>query len=103
MLVCAAVTAVPPVLPLVALSRLALPEIVMAWLRHRPVAVLAALLAIESTSFDAARFLGIAAARVVAAATRSLLTTVAVGVTSFWILYRFTWPRGTPFGRSKRT
>ena len=85
-LACAAVTALPSVLPLVALSRIALPGAVMAWLRHVPVAVLAALLAIEGLSFAAAGYAGIAAALLVAAATRSLIGTVAAGVGVFWLL-----------------
>lgn len=85
-LACAAVTAVPRVLPLVALSHIALPAAVMAWLRHVPVAVLAALLAIEGFSLTAAGYAGIAAALLVAAASRSLISTVAAGVGVLWLL-----------------
>ncbi len=85
-LACAAVTAAPRVLPLVVLSRMRLPDAVMAWLRHIPVAVLAALLAIEALSFPAAGYAGITAALLVAAATRSLIGTVAAGVGVFWLL-----------------
>jgi branched-subunit amino acid transport protein len=85
-LACAAVTAVPRVLPLVALSRVALPAAVMAWLRHVPVAVLAALLAIEAASFTAPGYAGIGAALAMALATRSLIATVAAGVGLFWVL-----------------
>ena len=42
----AAVTALPRVLPLVLLSRIALPQWLVAWLGFVPIAVLAALLAI---------------------------------------------------------
>jgi branched-subunit amino acid transport protein len=85
-LACAAVTALPRVLPLVALSRVTLPDALMAWLRHVPVAVLAALLAIEAASFSSAGYVGIAAALAVAFATRSLIATVAIGVAVFWLL-----------------
>src|ERR1700704_5167367 len=52
---CALVTAVPRVLPLVALSQLQLPPWLADWLRYVPIAVLAALLAIELASAGAAR------------------------------------------------
>src|SRR3989442_11429564 len=52
---CALVTAVPRVLPLVALSRLQLPPWLADWLRYVPIAVLAALLAIELPSAGAPR------------------------------------------------
>jgi branched-subunit amino acid transport protein len=74
------------VLPLVVLSRLALPALVGEWLRHVPVAVLAALLAIEAFSLPGAGYAGIAAAFAAAAATRSLLATVIAGVGLFWLL-----------------
>jgi len=51
---CALVTALPRVLPLVALSRLQLPPWLAGWLRYVPIAVLAALLAIELASTGAA-------------------------------------------------
>jgi len=51
-LACALVTAVPRVLPLVALSRLQLPRWLAGWLRYVPIAVLAALLAIELAPFN---------------------------------------------------
>lgn len=83
---CALVTALPRVLPLVALSRVELPWLLAEWLRHVPVAVLSALLAIELLATGAAGLLSIAAALVVATLTRSLLGTVAAGVALYWLL-----------------
>jgi len=85
-LACAAVTAVPRVLPLVALSRLALPRWLLEWLRYVPVAVLSALLAIELLSSGRAGLPVIAAAFAVAFLTRSLLGTAVAGVAVFWWL-----------------
>ncbi len=85
-LACAAVTAVPRVLPLVALSRLALPRWLLEWLRYVPVAVLSALLAIELLSSGRAGVPAIAAAFAVAFLTRSLLGTAVAGVAVFWWL-----------------
>ena len=93
-LACAAVTAVPRVLPLVLLAKIELPRWLLAWLAYVPVAVLAALLAIEvlvvegkpaiSTANPA--LLAIVPALAVAAATRSLIATVGVGLAAFWTL-----------------
>jgi branched-subunit amino acid transport protein len=85
-LACAAVTALPRVLPLVALSRLALPRWLLEWLRYVPVAVLSALLAIELLSSGRAGLPAIAAAFAVAFLTRSLLGTAVAGVAVFWWL-----------------
>jgi branched-subunit amino acid transport protein len=85
-LACAAVTAVPRVLPLVALSRLELPGWLRAWLGYVPVAVLSALLALELRSSGAAGLPAIAAAFAVAFLTRSLLGTAVAGVLVFWPL-----------------
>lgn len=85
-LACAAVTALPRVLPLVALSRLALPRWLLEWLRYVPVAVLSALLAIELLSSGRAGVPAIAAAFAVAFLTRSLLGTAVAGVAVFWWL-----------------
>jgi branched-subunit amino acid transport protein len=85
-LACALVTAVPRVLPLVALSRLQLPRWLADWLRYVPIGVLAALLAIELSSAGAAGVPAITAAFAVAAATRSLLGTVIAGVALYWLL-----------------
>lgn len=85
-LACALVTAVPRVLPLVALSRVELPGWLAAWLRYVPIAVLAALLATELASSGRAGLPAIAAALLAAALTRSLLGTVAAGVAVYWLL-----------------
>jgi branched-subunit amino acid transport protein len=85
-LACALVTAVPRVLPLVALSRVALPPWLAAWLRYVPIAVLAALLATELLAAGRSGLPAIAAALVVAVLTRSLLGTVAAGVALYWLL-----------------
>jgi len=92
-LACALVTAVPRVLPLVLLSRFALPGWLADWLRFVPVAVLAALTAIEvlmpggkTLVLHTPSLAGIAAAFAVAVATRSLLGTVAAGVALYWLL-----------------
>ncbi len=85
-LACALVTAVPRVLPLVALSRMQLPGWLLDWLRYVPVAVLSALLAIELLSAGAAGVPAIGAAFAVAFMTRSLLGTAVAGVAVFWVL-----------------
>jgi branched-subunit amino acid transport protein len=84
-LACAAVTAAPRVLPLVVLSRLQLPGWLLDWLRHVPVAVLSALLAIELLSAGRAGVPAIAAAFAVAFLTRSLLGTACAGVSIYWL------------------
>lgn len=84
-LACALVTAVPRVLPLLVLSRLQLPQWLLDWLRFVPVAVLASLLSLELLSTGTAGLVGITAALVVAAATRSLLGTVLAGVAVYWL------------------
>jgi branched-subunit amino acid transport protein len=84
-LACALVTAVPRVLPLLVLSRLQLPQWLLDWLRYVPVAVLASLLSLELLNTGTAGLVGIAAALVVAAATRSLLGTVLAGVAVYWL------------------
>ena len=85
-LACAAVTAVPRVLPLLVLSRFQLPQWLLDWLRYVPVAVLAALLALETLSTGMAGLLAVAVALGVAAATRSLLGTVLAGVAAYGVL-----------------
>lgn len=92
-LACALVTAVPRVLPLVLLSRFELPAWLLDWLRYVPVAVLAALTAIEvllpggkTLALHAPSLAGVAAAFAVAGGTRSLLATVATGVAIYWML-----------------
>ena len=93
-LACAAVTAVPRVLPLVLLSKIELPRWLVAWLTFVPVAVLAALLAIEvlmvggkpALSTANPSLLAILAALAVAGLTRSLIATVLVGVGAFTLV-----------------
>jgi branched-subunit amino acid transport protein len=93
-LACAAVTAVPRVLPLVLLSRIELPRWLLAWLANVPIAVLAALLAIEvlvvegRLDLSAANpsLLAILPALAVAACTGSLIGTVIAGVAAYWFL-----------------
>lgn len=92
-LACAVVTALPRVLPLVVLSRFALPGWLTDWLRFVPIAVLAALAAIEvllpggqALLFHAPSLAGIAAAFAVAVAARSLLGAVLAGVAVYWLL-----------------
>lgn len=95
-LACAAVTAVPRVLPLLLLSRIRLPGWLLEWLSFVPVAVLAALLAIEvlmvdarpDLSVDNPALLAIVPALAVAGITRSLIGTVIAGVGVFWLLLR---------------
>ena len=93
-LACAAVTAVPRMLPLVLLSKVELPRWLLAWLAYVPVAVLAALLAIEVLIVDSkplltaanSSLLAIVPALAVAGATRSLIATVLVGVAAYGLL-----------------
>ena len=93
-LACAAVTAVPRVLPLVLLAKIELPRWLLAWLAYVPVAVLAALLAIEvllvegkpSMSSAYPALLAILPALAVAGLTRSLIGTVIAGVAAYWVL-----------------
>ncbi len=95
-LACAAVTAVPRVLPLLVLSRIRLPGWLLDWLSYVPVAVLAALLAIEVLVVDGKpalsatnpALLAIAPALAVAGFTRSLIGTVIAGVGIYWLLLR---------------
>jgi len=89
-----AVTWLPRVLPLAVLSRITLPDWAMRWLRHVPVAVMAALVGQEL--FLSGGKLGahgdLAAALLAFAAavlTRSLLATVLVGVAAAMVLRNF--------------
>jgi branched-subunit amino acid transport protein len=84
-LACALVTAIPRVLPLVALSRVQLPGWALDWLRYVPVAVLSALLAIELLSAGRAGVPAIGAAFAVAFLTRSLFGTACAGVAAYWL------------------
>jgi branched-subunit amino acid transport protein len=83
---CAAVTAIPRVLPLVALSRVQLPAWLLDWLRYVPIAVLSALLSIELLSTGIPGLAAITAAFLVSATTRSLLATAVAGVALYWLL-----------------
>jgi branched-subunit amino acid transport protein len=85
-LACAAVTAVPRVLPLLVLSKLRLPQWLLDWLGYVPVAVLAALLSLEATGAGPAGLLATALALAVAWTTRSLLGTVLAGLALYWVL-----------------
>ena len=93
-LACAVVTAVPRVVPLVLLSRIALPRWLLAWLAYVPVAVLTALLAIEVLIVDGKpavtaanpALLAILPALAVAGLTRSLIGTVLAGLAAYWVL-----------------
>lgn len=92
-LACALVTALPRVLPLVLLSRFSLPRWLLEWLRFVPVAVLAALTAIEvlvpggkALALHAPSLVAIGAAFAVAAWTRGLLAPAAAGVGLYWLL-----------------
>ena len=93
-LACAAVTAVPRVLPLVLLAKIELPRWLLAWLAYVPVAVLAALLAIEvlvvegkpGVSAANPALAAIIPALAVAGFTRSLIATVVVGVAAYALL-----------------
>ncbi len=92
-LACALVTALPRVLPLAVLSRTTLPAWLLDWLRYVPIAVLAALCAIEvllpggtlALSASNPALPAIAAAFLVAAKTRNLLGTVLAGVGSYGV------------------
>lgn len=93
----AIVTFIPRVLPLVFLSRIQIPKWGINWLKHVPVAVMAALLAqellISENKFSITAHLLVLLAAIptflVAILTRSLLGTVLVGVASLMILRFF--------------
>jgi branched chain amino acid efflux pump len=83
---CALVTALPRVLPLVLLAKIELPSWLTDWLRYVPIAVLSALLCVESLSVGIPGLAGITVALAVAAATRSLLGCVVAGVALYWLM-----------------
>ncbi|MFJ7679613.1 AzlD domain-containing protein [Peribacillus sp. NPDC097264] len=93
----AIVTVIPRVLPLVLLSKMHIPEWGINWLKHVPVAVMAALLAQELLLVDQSfslreNLLSLAAALptfAIAIFTRSLLITVLGGVLSLMALRIF--------------
>lgn len=90
----AIVTFIPRVLPLIVLSKLEIPEWGINWLKHVPVAVMAALLASELLLLDnkvsfqenTLNLMSAIPTLLVAIYTRSLLGTVLVGVTTLMIL-----------------
>ncbi|MGE7906468.1 AzlD domain-containing protein [Peribacillus sp. NPDC094092] len=91
------VTFIPRVVPLVLLSKMEIPKWGIDWLKHVPVAVLAALLAQElllseqifSIKDNALNLAAALPAFLVAIFTRSLLGTVMIGVLSLMILRFF--------------
>jgi branched-subunit amino acid transport protein len=88
------VTVIPRVLPLSFLSRVTIPEWGMRWLRHIPVAVMAALLAQSlfvadgSLEWRAYNVLSAIPAFLAAFLTRSLLLTVVIGVGTMLLLMK---------------
>ncbi|MEK3735280.1 MULTISPECIES: AzlD domain-containing protein [Paenibacillus] len=90
----AIVTLIPRVLPLMVLNRLRIPEALLRWLDHVPVAVMAALLAQELLLADGKvdpgrNLLEIAAAVpafLTAFITKSLFATVIVGIITIVVL-----------------
>ncbi|ASS96915.1 AzlD domain-containing protein [Peribacillus simplex] len=91
------VTFIPRVFPLMLLSKMQIPEWGIDWLKHVPVAVMAALLAQElllseqvfSIKDNALNLAAALPAFLVAIFTRSLLATVMIGVLSLMILRFF--------------
>ncbi|MFJ7682363.1 AzlD domain-containing protein [Peribacillus butanolivorans] len=92
------VTFIPRVVPLMLLSKMEIPEWGINWLKHVPVAVMAALLAQELLLSEQVFFsikenaLNLAAAIptfIVAIFTRSLLVTVLIGVLSLMVMRFF--------------
>lgn len=90
----AIVTFIPRVLPLALLSKMKLPEWGINWLKHVPIAVMAALLAQElllknnqvSIGHHALELIAAIPTLFIAILTRSLLGTVLVGVFSLMVL-----------------
>ncbi|WP_433946879.1 AzlD domain-containing protein [Paenibacillus sp. SN-8-1] len=83
---CSVVTFLPRVVPLVLLSRIALPEPLLRWLSHIPIAVMAALVGQElihvEGGFKLSEHMDLAAGILtflVAVKTRNLLWTVVIG------------------------
>ncbi|WP_372813094.1 AzlD domain-containing protein [Paenibacillus sp.] len=93
----AIVTFIPRILPLVALSRIQLPSWALQWLKHVPIAIMAALIGQElfAPQGEASFFINkaelIAALLTFTAAmiTRSLLGTVLIGILSMFALRLF--------------
>lgn len=93
----AIVTFIPRVLPIALLSRIQIPEWGINWLKHVPVAVMAALLAQElflsenkfSITDNLLELIAAIPTFLIAIITRSLLGTVLVGILSLMILRFF--------------
>ena len=87
---CMLVTIVPRTIPLMLIGRVSLPPLVIAWLRHIPIAVITALLCQELLLQDAgvnwARLLAGLFALALAFTTRSILGTVILGVAVYALL-----------------
>ncbi len=91
---CALVTFIPRVLPLMLLSQMELPKWAIRWLKHIPVAVMAALLTQDlllsenefSISSNILKLLAAIPAFIIAIMTKSLLGTVVVGIICMAIL-----------------
>lgn len=81
---CALVTVLPRVLPLMLIGKISLPPLAIAWLRHIPIAVITALLCqdllAEGLHWYNDRLLAGILTLAVAFITRSLLGTVILGV-----------------------
>lgn len=89
----AIVTVIPRVLPLMVLSRLALPDWMMRWLSHVPVAVMAALVGQELcltegkiSILNSLELLAALPTFIVAIISRSLLATVITGIISMAVV-----------------
>lgn len=91
------VTAIPRVFPIVVLSKLNLPPLVLRWLEYIPVAIMAALLAQEvlipndeyGYVVGNLRLVAALPAILVAIFTKSLLGTVVVGMVTMMLLRTF--------------
>ena len=91
---CALVTFIPRVLPLMLLSQMELPKWAIRWLKHIPVAVMAALLTQDlllsenefSISANILKLLAAIPAFIIAIITKSLLGTVVAGIICMAIL-----------------
>jgi branched-subunit amino acid transport protein len=89
------VTWVPRILPLVLLSRVQLPSVVLRWLQQIPVAIMAALLAQElfvvdgSLQWQPEKLLAAIPAFAIAYFTKSLLLAVVVGMLAMMLVKAF--------------
>lgn len=95
-LLCALVTVIPRVVPLMLIGRVQYPPVVVAWLRHIPIAVITALLCQDTllrdstlpTTWMDARLLAGLITLILAFITRSILLTVILGM-AVYVLLRF--------------